>query len=940
VTSPADIARAFEGKVAGSVRFDKVTRELYSTDASPYRILPLAVLRPEHTDDIHAAVEVCREIGVSITPRGAGTSFTGQCVGDGLQIDCSSLDAIEWIDADRKIARVQPGARWWELNEQAARAGLHFGPDPATKRQCTVGGMTATNSGGTHSIVYGATVDHVHAVDVVLADGRRGRLEASSDDLIASGGLPGDMAARLTQVRDRARPLLGPAFSTLARRGGGYQLEHLCSERPHMAKFLAGSEGTLALLEAVEVTLDPLPSHRVLAVVAFDDLHAAIAAVPGLVQTGPCAVEVVSKSMIDIARGDAFHSRSVSGIDPEAGALLFVEYHGRTSESEARAGFVRMDRELDECAGVRTRDHYVEAAAQASMWAVREAGIGALSNVAGGPNLPQAFVEDTVVAVDRLPPYIKELDALFATHEMEVVWYGHAGTGLVHVRPFLDLSDGKDLHRLEGLMAAVTDLVRDWGGDHSGEHGEGLARTQWNERLFGSEIYSELREIKAIFDPANLLNPGKVVASPKGSGVDGPKTTENMRFGADYERHPVGSDIGFDDYEGFEPFAERCYGSGFCRKHIGVMCPPAAATGLEEHSTRARANLLRAVVAGELELKDLTDDVAREVMDTCVGCKACKTECPARIDIARAKVWWSDRVRQSDGPTPLQRAISNFRRLATLATRTGPLANKTLGTGWTKRRLGIAEQRSLPAINARPLTQRLESGTEGPLLFADCFTTFNDPEIGEAAAALTSSAGRALRLVDAGCCGRTMLSEGYIEKARRAARKGAQVLRGTTGPILFAEPSCMSAVVDDWTHLIGDVSDIADRCKLAEAHVAESSDGVGFRPGGKVLFHPHCHQRALWGAEPTVAALELVPGIEVAIPDSGCCGMAGAFGYRADRYELSVAMGERVLAPAVRDTDEDAIIVATGTSCRHQISDLTGRKAMHPLQFLASRLGS
>ncbi len=931
MTSPADVARAFEGKIAGTVRFDKITRELYSTDASPYRILPLAVLRPAHTDDIHAAVEVCREIGVSITPRGAGTSFTGQCVGDGLQIDCSSLDAIEWIDSERKIARVQPGARWWELNEQAARAGLHFGPDPATKRQCTVGGMTATNSGGTHSIVYGATVDHVHAVDVVLADGRRGRLEGSSDDLIASGGLPGDMAARLTKVRERATPQLGPAFSTLARRGGGYQLEHLCSERPQMAKFLAGSEGTLALLEAVEVTLDPLPTHRVLAVIAFDDLHTAIAAVPGLVETGPCAVEVVSKSMIDIARGDAFHSRSVSGIDQEAGALLFVEYHGR-SESEARAGFIRMDRELDECAGVRTRDHYVEPAAQASMWAVREAGIGALSNVAGGPNLPQAFVEDTVVAVDRLPPYIKELDALFAAHRMEVVWYGHAGTGLVHVRPFLDLSDGRDLQRLEGLMAAVTDLVRDWGGDHSGEHGEGLARTQWNERLFGAELYSELREIKAIFDPSNLLNPGKV--------VDGPKTIENMRFGEKYSRHMVASDIGFDDYEGFEPFAERCYGSGFCRKHTGVMCPPAAATGLEEHSTRARANLLRAVVAGELELKDLEDDVAREVMDTCVGCKACKTECPARIDIARAKIWWSDRVRESSGATPLQRAISNFRWLASLATRAGPFANKALSVGWTKRRLGIAKERSLPAINAKPLTQRLESGTVGPLLFADCFTTFNDPEIGEAAAAVLHKAGQVLKLVDAGCCGRVMLSEGYIGKARRVAQKGADVLRSTSGPILFTEPSCMSAVVDDWTHLIGDVSDIAERCKLAEAHVAESAVGVAFRAGGKVLFHPHCHQRALWGAESTVTALELVPDIEVEIPDSGCCGMAGAFGYRADRYELSVAMGERVLAPAVRDADADAVIVATGTSCRHQISDLTGRKAMHPLQFLESRLGS
>lgn len=894
------------------MRVDRITRELYSTDASPYRILPTAVLRPAHTDDLHVAVGLCRELGISITPRGSGTSFTGQCVGEGLNVDCSLLDGIESIDTDRRIARVQPGARWWTLNEQAAKVGLHFGPDPATRRQCTVGGMTATNSGGTHSIVYGATVDHVHAIDAIFADGRSARVDAS-------GGLPADIEARLDLVRERATPLLGPAFSTLARRGGGYQLEHLCTDTPHPAKFLAGSEATLTLYTAIEVTLDDLPTHRVLAVIAFDDLHAAIAAVPALVQTGPCAVEVVSRSMIDIARADVFHARSVADIDPDAGALLFVEYHG-ASGAEAEAGFSKMDRELDACAGIRTRDRYVDPAAQLRMWAVREAGIGALSNVAGGPNLPQAFVEDTVVAVDRLPPYIRALDELFAAHEMQVVWYGHAATGLVHVRPFLDLSDGRDLQRLDGLMAAVTDLVRDWGGDHSGEHGEGLARTQWNERLFGKELYAELREIKHAFDPSNLLNPGKV--------VDGPRTIENLRYGTEYQRVAVASSISFGDYDGFEPFAERCYGSGFCRKKVGVMCPPAAATGLEEHSTRARANLLRAVVAGELALEDLSAPVAREVMDTCVACKACHTECPARIDIARAKVWWSDQVRRRDGATRLQRTIANLPRLSALGSIAAPIANRILRSARFKRAIGIAASRELPALARRPLTARMDASRHGPLLFADCFTNYQAPGIGEAAARLIAN----LSLAPNGCCGRVMLSEGYVEKARRTAKSTAAALRATHGAILFAEPSCMSAVVDDWRHLIGDVSDITARCSLAEAHVG---DRVTFEGGGRVLFHPHCHQRSLGWADVTLDALRRVPDLEIDVPDAGCCGMAGAFGYRADRYDLSVAMGERVLAPAVRATDAD--VVATGTSCRHQIADLTEHNAMHPLEFLDSR---
>jgi len=906
VPTPTEIARAFDGKIAGSIRVDRVTRELYSTDASPYRILPAAVLRPAHPDDLHAAVEVCREIGVSITPRGSGTSFTGQCVGEGLNVDCSLLNGIEWIDADRRIARVQPGARWWTLNLEAAKVGLHYGPDPATRRQCTVGGMTATNSGGTHSIVYGAAVDHVHALDVVLADGRAARVDGS-------GGLPDDITSALAAIRTRAEPLMGPAFSTLARRGGGYQLEHF----DHPAKFLAGSEGTLALLQAVEVTLDPLPTHRVLAVIAFDDLHAAIAAVPAMVETAPCAVEVVSKSMIDIARGDAFHSKAVGAIDPEAGALLFVEYHG-SSASEAESGFPRMDRVLAAAGGVRTIDKYVEPAAQLAMWAVREAGIGALSNVAGGPNLPQAFVEDTIVAVDKLPPYIRALDELFAKHEMQVVWYGHAATGLVHVRPFLDLSNARDLERLEGLMGAVTELVRDWGGDHSGEHGEGLARTQWNETLFGTALYNELRAIKGAFDPTNLLNPGKV--------VDGPRTIDHLRYGASYERHEVRSEL-FDDYGGFEPFAERCYGSAFCRKQVGVMCPPAAASGLEEYSTRARANLLRAVVAGGLQLTDLDDDVAHEVMDTCVGCKACKTECPARIDIARAKVWWSDRYRTEHGATRFQRVIANLRTLSRLGNAYRPFANAVMGTRAFKRAIGIAPSRTLPPLARRPLTHRMHTRTTGPLLYADCFTTFQEPEIGEAAKRLIPE----LALAKSGCCGRVMLSEGYLDKARATARRSAKALRKTTGQILFAEPSCMSAVVDDWTHLIGDVSDIAGRCALVESHVAVD----GFAPGGRVLFHPHCHQRALWGAEQTVQALQRVGDLTIDQPDSGCCGMAGGFGYRADRYDLSVAIGERVLAPAVRDTDAE--IVATGTSCRHQIEDLTGRGAVHPIVFLDRR---
>lgn len=924
------LVRAFEGRVRGRLRTDLVARMLYATDASPYKIVPAAVLVAGDTEDLGAALEVCRSEGTSITPRGAGTSLSGQCVGPGLQLDCSALNRIEWIDPARRLARVQPGVTWWQLNKEAKAYQLEFGPDPATKRQCTLGGTVASNAGGTHSIIHGAAVDHVEAVDVLLADGSSARLVASSDGSLRSAGAPPALAEGLEGVRHGATPLLGPRFFTLARRGSGYQLEHLCVDRPHLGKVIAGSEGTLALITALELSLDPLPAARVLALVGFGDLHAAMAAVPQLVLSGPCAIELVSRPMLEIARRDPLHAHVVAEIPREIGAILFVEYQGSSLE-EAAAGFGRMERALSSAGGVLSRTQFTHASDCARAWAIREAGIGALSAVAGGPRLPQAFVEDTIVAVDRLPGYIREFERLFAAREMEPVWYGHASTGLIHVRPFLDLTSAADVDRIEPLMADVVELVNAWGGDLCGEHGDGLSRSYWNERLFGPEIYSQLRALKAAFDPTNMLNPGKV--------VEGPRPTESLRYGPGYRRRSLVTTIDFTDQGGFAAAAERCFGAGLCRKReTGVMCPPAAVTGLEDHSTRARANLLRSVVAGDLDPLQLGAEEAREVMETCVMCKACKTECPARVDMARLKAEWADLVRRREGARPLQRVIANLRRLSALGSTFAPLANEIMRWRWVKRRLGIAPQRALPRFVRRPLTRRLPRRGGAAWIYPDCFTTYQEPEIGEATALLVESAGRTVALAPAGCCGRVMLSEGYAEKARKSARRSAAALRRTAGTVIFCEPSCMSMVTDDWPHLIGDVSDIVARCRLAEDYVAEIGTSLPFRGGGRVVFHGHCHQKALWGTDATERALRLVPDLDLEVLDAGCCGMAGGFGYVSERYELSEAIAERVLVPALEKESPDVEVVANGTSCRHQIADMARRQAEHPLRFLARRL--
>jgi FAD/FMN-containing dehydrogenase/Fe-S oxidoreductase len=926
-TAAADLAAAFAAR-GRPLRTDKIARALYSTDASPYRIEPTAVLVAKHVDDIALAVELCAEFGVPLTARGAGTSLSGQCVGEGLQLDLHNLDAIEWIDAERRVARVQPGVSWWRLNAAARVHGLEFGPDPATKRVCTIGGMIGSNSGGTHSVVYGATVDHVHALDAVLADGDAVRLGESADGTVASAGAPRALADVLEQVR--ARTILSPNFSTLARRGSGYQLEHLVTARPHLGKLLAGSDGTLGLVTAAEVTLDPLPAVRALAVVGFDDMHAALAVVPSLATTGASAIELVSGSILDVARADVVHRAAVSDVDPDLGSLLFVEYSG-PSLAACESGFARMERAT---AGARWSGRYTDPVAIARMWAIREAGVGALSSVAGGPLLPQAFVEDTTVAVERLPDYIREFERVFDANGFRAVWYGHASTGLIHVRPFVDMTNAGDLARLESLMRDAVDLVRAYGGDLCGEHGNGLSRTYWNERLFGPEIYGELRAIKTAFDARALLNPGKV--------VEGPHPLASLRYGADYARFRVPARLEFADQGGFEAAVERCFGAGACRKRdVGTMCPPAAATGLEEHSTRARANLLRAVVSGELPVESLRTDEAREVMDTCIGCKACKTECPARVDMARLKTEWSDHVRRNTRATPMQRNVARYRELARYASAMPRVANALLRSRALKRYLGVAPERALPPVARRPLTSSLRPNARADVhLFADCFTTYQEPHVGEAAATLVRAVGKSIGLLDAGCCARTMLSEGYVDGARATAKRTASALRRSDGPIMFAEPSCMSAVTDDWRHLIGDVSDIVERCVLAEEHVATLGRGgaLRFAPGGRALLHGHCHQKALWGTGGTEAALALVDDLRVDVLDAGCCGMAGAFGYRADRQDLSRAMAERALLPAVRACADDEAVVAPGTSCRRQIADLGARDAVHPLAFLASRL--
>ncbi len=943
-------AEALRRSVAGEVRTTPLSRWLYSTDASSYRVVPEVVLVAGSTDDLAAAAEVARETGLPVCARGAASSVAGQAVGAGIVVDCFKLDRILEIDPDGRSARVEPGVVQAALNEAAGRHGLEFGPDTSTVDQATIGGMVGNNSSGSRSIVYGESKDKVLRLEAVLAGGERVTFGPSEAGDLASGagGPAGErLAAALARVRERYREPIAGGFPRTRRCTSGYNLRELLAPEPNLGRLLAGSEGTLVLFTGLEVALDERPARRVGAAFSFPTLRAALEANVAILETAPSAVEFLDLEPLRRASNLERYRSLAALLEGADAALLTVEYQG--SEDEARAGLARL-RALAGGLGAAQTVWLEQAEALADAAALRRAVLPLLMG-APGAERPAAFVEDTAVAPERLADFVADLQGIVAAHGGRASFTGHASAGCLHLRPFLDLKTAGGVARMEELAGEVGALVAGYHGAISGEHGCGRSRSWLLPRLLGPELYEAMAAVKDAFDPDGLLNPGVVVG--------GPGVTEDLRFGADYRGDGAWAPrLSYAAEGGFGAAVERCFGAGLCKKASGTMCPPAAATRDEARSTRARANALQGVVCGAVPLAAIGEGEFRDVLGTCVACKACKTECPAGVDMAALKVEWLAEVRAREGVPPLARGIGDFRRLAALAAPAAPLVNalaRTRAVRLVADRLGVAHERPLPAFVRRPLTRRLAlvAGRPGPardarraVLFADCFVQFQEPGAGEALARLLAAAGVHLELTDAGCCGRTALSTGQPEKARREARRALEALHplaAAGADVLFVEPSCLSMVRDDWARLLpGDlrVAEVAAASRPALALVAElAAEGrLHFRAGGRALLHSHCHEKALGFAAATVSALTAVPDLEVEDPDAGCCGMSGVFGYEAEHYALSVAMAERRLLPAVRAAGRETAVLATGTSCRTQVRDLGGRAAVHPLEFLAGRL--
>ncbi len=941
----------------GDVRFDPVSRALYSTDASVYQIQPLGVVLPKSREDLVRVVNACRRHRRSITMRGGGTSQAGQAIGAGVIVDTSKhFNRLLEVNAAERWARIEPGIVLDDLNAALAPHKLRFAPDISSASRATVGGMIANNSAGARSVVYGKTIDHVLELHVVLADGSIAwfrPVEGRDLERISSGTTLEAACYREVSrlARDHATEI-ERRYPKVIRRVGGYNLdEFVDATRPvNLSRLIVGSEGTLGIVAEATVRLVPLPAAKVVLAIQFDNLLDALGATPLILRHKPSAIEVMDAFILNHTRMNAdLHRRRQTFVEGEPAALLCVEFYGE-SRDELVARMAALETEVN-AIGVPVRCHRaIEPAAQQAIWHVREAALG-LSMAMKGDAKALSFVEDAAVPPERLRDYIRDLLALVKRHGTEAGVYAHASVGCLHVRPVVDLKTEAGVRTFEAIASGVADLVLEYGGALSGEHGDGLVRSPFMERMFGAELYGAFRKIKRTFDPDGLFNPGKI--------VDAPPLGSNLRYGSGYRAELVTTTFDYQEHGSFAQAVEMCSGLGACRKtQSGTMCPSYMATREEAHSTRGRANTLRLALAGQLGTSGLADDAVREVLDLCLECRACKTECPVGVDVARMKseflsAWW-----KKYGTARAARALGNIDRIAVWASRLAPIANALGRTravrALNEHLLGVDRRRTMPAFARRTL--RMEAGSSDPAgadvrLFVDTFTNHFHPSIGMAALDVIARVGRRAALAPNVCCGRPLISQGLLDEARERARENAERLYALANdgrPLVFLEPSCLSAIREDVPDLLTGEERRKARVVAAQSRLfedwLESECAAGrarleLRPGpSTVVLHGHCHQKAMGDMAQATALLRRIPGATIVDPDAGCCGMAGSFGYMKNHFDVSKAVGERRLLPAARALGANAVLVASGTSCRQQVAAFTGVRALHAAELVQNLL--
>jgi FAD/FMN-containing dehydrogenase/Fe-S oxidoreductase len=946
----ARLRRAIEGEVL----FSPADRGRYATDASIYQMEPIGVIVPRRMDDVVAALSIAREAGIPVLPRGGGTSQCGQTVNRALVIDCSKyLNKILSVDGDR--AWVEPGLVLAHLNKALQPAGKFFAVDPSTNARCTIGGMAGNNSCGGKSIRYGLMADNVTAIDAILADGTRHRFGALPDNLGA------DIPATIADLVQRLRALgaaeadeIAARFPKQLRRVGGYNIDVLtptsrAAGRENLARLLVGSEGTLAFSAAVELMLHPIKPRKMLGICQFPTFRAAMAASQHLVTLDPEAVELVDRTMIDLGRSIPLYRATIDRmLQGEPDSILIVEFHGH-EDAPLLAKLADLDTMMADLGYSGAVVRATDPAFQADIAEVREAGLNIMMSMKGDGK-PVSFIEDCAVDLPDLADYTERLNDVFAKHNTKGTWYAHASVGCLHVRPVLNMKDATDVATMRAVAEECFALVREYKGSHSGEHGDGIVRSEFLPTMFGERINAAFTTVKDTFDPTGMMNPGKIVRPPRMDDrtlfryYPGYAADESFKPKLDWSAYPgpLGGMLGA---------VEMCNNNGTCRKFdAGVMCPSFRATRDEQHVTRGRANTLRLALTGQLGPDAMASDAVADAMKLCVSCKACRRECPTGVDMAKLKLEVLAARADRHGVRLCDRLIAELPRIAPFASGLPTLANLRNVLPPLRRlsaRLGLAPKRDLPAWHASPFRDREADPTPAQrdvLLFADTFSRYFEPENLRAALRVLRAAGiRAIMPKTSGrplCCGRTYLAAGMIDRARAEARRTLAALAGDL-PVLGLEPSCLLTLRDEFLSMLpGEQSaQLAGRAFLLSEFLHRENIELPLKPlTGTAHIHGHCHQKSFAAFPSAIDALKRIPGLSVKPITSSCCGMAGTFGYQAETQTESRAMAEAGLLPALRAAAPDDIIVADGTSCRHQIRDLGARDAIHSVQLLDQSL--
>ena len=1038
-----ELAARLGREIEGEVLFGPADRGRYSTDASIYQIEPLGVVVPCNAEDVDRAISICREAGAPVLPRGAGTSQCGQTVGEAVVIDTGKhLDRVIYLDEESHRVKVQPGVVLDRLNARLAPKGLFFPVDVSPSNRATIGGMAGNNSCGARSIRYGNMVHNVRAINAILADGSAVQFGETPGSLegFAAGGRYLDLIRRMRALGAREAEEIAHRFPPLLRRVGGYNIDALTpgaaadpQRRParpyrlgggsdiadlditvqprgvparpsrpgdgldaiapgagaspgghNMAHLLVGSEGTLGFFTEIELDLQPLPAHRVLGVCHFPAFHDAMAATRHIVALDPSAVELVDRTLVELARDIAVFRPAVERfVRGNPDALLLVEFAGE-DRGALLARLARLGELMADLGFPGAVVEAVEPSFQRAVWDVRKAGLDIMMSMKGDGK-PISFVEDCAVRLEDLPEYTRRLDAIFARHGTRGTWYAHASVGTLHVRPIIDLKTAEGARTMRAIAEECFEMVRGYRGSHSGEHGDGIVRSEFHEAMFGPRLVAAFEEVKDAFDPGGLFNPGKIVR---------PERMDDrtlFRYEPGYAPLPVETGLDWSEWGGLHRAVEMCNNNGACRKSDpGVMCPSYRVTADERHVTRGRANTLRLALTGQLGRDALTSDAMHDTMALCVGCKGCRRECPTGVDMARMKIEYLHQRRQRHGIGLRDRLVAWLPRYAPAASRLAWMLNlrdRIPGLApATERLLGLSARRPLPrwrsdpfradGLRAAPSSAR--GGGSEVVLFADTFNTWFEPENARGAVRVLEAAGFRVHAAAPPpgerrplCCGRTFLAAGLVEEARRELERTLSALapfieRGV--PVVGLEPSCLLTFRDEALGLVWNKTVPRPSTALAGGQPSQRSPpGLERDPGGarfllfeefiaeaaaggdlalslhplaqkRALLHGHCHQKA-FGVMPAVErTLRLVPGLEVETVASSCCGMAGAFGHEAEHYEASMAMGELDLLPAVRAADPDTLIVAGGTSCRRQIADGAAREAWHVARVLEEAL--